>query len=181
MSVPGIDYGAGKTNIDFTNNIRYGVISQHDVLQAWADSSEAVYGDPHCPKCGNEPNKVEDLDEENMEQFEFSKGSTGEFACTHCRYIFDSDEAYGDEPIGFTYDDDGYIAHSCLDNDIIIVKSPFYTKACFCSPCVPGAGNLNSTDEGGVKTYCFGHDWFEDGKSPYPVYRVDNDELVHPA
>jgi hypothetical protein len=32
----------------------------------------------------------------------------------------------------------------------------------------------------GVRTYCLGHDWFEDGKAPYPVYRVDNGELVLP-
>jgi len=26
--------------------------------------------------------------------------------------------------------------------------------------------------------YCFGHDWFEDGKAPYPVYSVETGELV---
>ena len=38
-----IDYGMGKTNIDTTNGIRYGVISQNEVLQAWADESEPQY------------------------------------------------------------------------------------------------------------------------------------------
>jgi len=41
----GIDYGLGKTNIDLKNNIRYGVISQNEVLQAWCDSCEPVYPD----------------------------------------------------------------------------------------------------------------------------------------
>jgi hypothetical protein len=41
----GIDYGMGMTNIDKSNGIRYGVISQNEVLQAWADSSEPWYGE----------------------------------------------------------------------------------------------------------------------------------------
>jgi len=67
-------------------------------------------------------------------------------------------------------------AVNCLDSDILVTKSPFYTYAPFCSPCVPGAGNLDSTvpigieapydrDEQirtmstmGVKTYCFAHE-----------------------
>ena len=36
----GIDYGRGLVNIDHETGIRYGVISQHEVLQAWADESE---------------------------------------------------------------------------------------------------------------------------------------------
>ncbi len=49
----GIDYGNGLTNIDHSNGIRYGVIPANEVLQAWCDSSEPDYGEPHCPKCGN--------------------------------------------------------------------------------------------------------------------------------
>ena len=31
----------------------------------------------------------------------------------------------------------------------------------------------------GVKTYCLGHNWFEGGIAPYPVYRVsDNVQVV---
>jgi hypothetical protein len=41
----GIDYGRGLTNIDTETGIRYGVISQNEVLQAWADSSEPDYWD----------------------------------------------------------------------------------------------------------------------------------------
>ena len=41
----GIDYGRGLTNIDTETGIRYGVISQNEVLQAWADSSEPDYGE----------------------------------------------------------------------------------------------------------------------------------------
>lgn len=41
----GIDYGRGITNIDAKTGIRFGVIHQNNVLQAWADSSEPYYGE----------------------------------------------------------------------------------------------------------------------------------------
>lgn len=52
------------------------------------------------------------------------------------------------------------------------------TFAQFCSPCVPGAGDSPLAD--GVKTYCLGHGWFEDGKAPYAVYSVATGELISP-
>lgn len=40
----GIDYGMGLTNRDKNNpQFHFGVISQNEVVQAWADSSEAIY------------------------------------------------------------------------------------------------------------------------------------------
>lgn len=35
----GIDHGLGTTNADHSTGIHYGVISQNEVLQAWADNS----------------------------------------------------------------------------------------------------------------------------------------------
>jgi hypothetical protein len=52
--VMGIDYGNGKTNIDTATGIRFGVISMHDICQAWSDSAEGDYGKPTCGECGNE-------------------------------------------------------------------------------------------------------------------------------
>jgi hypothetical protein len=48
----GIDYGRGLVNIDNTTGIRYGVISQLEILQSWADSSEPIY--PENPECSEE-------------------------------------------------------------------------------------------------------------------------------
>lgn len=135
MSYQGIDYGLGKTNIDTKTGIRYGVISQHSILQAWADSSEPCW-------------------EEGEEQDEDT------------------------EPAGYAVDAGEYLAESCLDNDVLLVKSPYYTFTQFCSPCVPGAGNLDLPIDEGVKTYAFGHDWFESDKAPYRVYRVSDDVEV---
>lgn len=143
---PGIDYGMGGSNIDRETGIRYGVISQHEVLQAWADTSESHYGEPD-----------ESLSEEEREEWM-------EFA----------------EPLSWYVDDGEYLAECGEDGDIFITKSPYYSRAQFCSPCAPGAGYLMNECADGPKTYCFGHDWFEDGKAPYTVYRVADDSIVDP-
>ena len=182
MTNAGIDYGMGRTNVDHATGIRYGVISQNEILQAWADSSEADYGKPTCPKCGNEAITY-DADKDGSEESPFDCGhGCADFMCESCEYVFDSQDAYGEEPQGYSYSGDGYEMVDCLDSDVMVIASPFYTFARFCSPCVPGAGNLNDAgDESyGVKTFCVGHDWFDDGKAPYPVYRVDTGELVSP-
>ena len=54
MSV-GIDYGRGRANVDPKTGIRFGVIPQNALLQAWADESEPVYPerneDDECSAC----------------------------------------------------------------------------------------------------------------------------------
>ena len=143
----GIDYGFGKTNIDLDTGIRYGVINQNEVLQAWCDSSEGVY-----------PEIEHDEDCEDSDNCD-------------CGDML--------EPIAHKYSADGYeCTQSSDDGDIFIVKSPFYTKCGFCSPCAPGAGYLLSQNSDDCKAYCFGLDWFEDGKAPYSIYNVSDDSLV---
>lgn len=176
----GIDYGHGRVNVDVTNGIRYGVISQNSVSQALSDSDlEYDYGDATCPKCGNVATNSADLPEES-EEWEIGRGCCSDYGCVRCEYVFDASEAFGDEASGWSYLADGYELTDCLYNDVFVLKSPFYTHAQFCSPCVPGAGNLDSADADGAKTYCLGHDWFEDRKAPYPVYDVATGALVQP-
>jgi len=141
----GIDYGLGNTNIDRNTGIRYGVIHQNEVLQAWCDSSEAKYP---CDTC--------ELNNEDKDVF----------GCDGC------------EPIALEIDDNDYCAASDSYGDIFIIKSPYYTRARFCSPCAPGACYLTDPCDDGEKAYCFGHDWFDSEKAPYPVYRVSDDTLV---
>jgi hypothetical protein len=204
MSNHGIDYGMGTTNIDRETGIRYGVISVHEVTQAWCDSSEADYGEPRCPECGNDavdgdsaidndgilddlreegtftPEEIEDGDRQYL-GWKILHHACGDYACDSCRLLFDGEDAYGDEPLSFTLDDGEYKAEQGSDGDIFIFSSPYYTYAQFCSPCAPGACYLmNPTDTDGPKAYCFSHDWFDGGKAPYPVYRVSDGTLVEP-
>lgn len=181
----GIDYGLGKTNIDTATGIRYGVISMYDISQAWCNSSEAEYGSPHCPKCGEVVGEASGIEYDDTD-YEQYHGGCADWVCHECKHTLDAGDVTPDEPLGFTYDGDGYRAESCLDSDVIVTLSPYYTYGPFCSPCVPGAVNLNSAlppgdkEPGrvGVRAYCFGHDWFDDGKTPYRVFRVSDDTEV---
>ena len=169
MTYTGIDYGLGMSNIDHETGIRFGVIPVSDIEQAWCDSVDGDYGPPCCPACG----------EELPEGF----GDTGACKCGH---VVDwvGDECYGDSPLSWDLDDGKYRATQGGDDcDVFVLKAPYFTYARFCSPCAPGACYLrNPLDEKAEanKCYCFGHEWFEDGKAPYPVYRVDTGEEVKP-
>jgi hypothetical protein len=135
----GVDWGKGVTNIDTKTGIRYGVINQREVLEAWCDSSE--------------PDFLECREDE-------------ESGCL--------------EPLSYSINDGKYKAQSGEDGDIFIVKSPYYTRCLYCSPCAPGAGWLMSPDKRGIKAYCFGHDWFASGVAPYPVFSVKTNRSVSP-
>lgn len=165
----GIDYGLGQTNINLETKIRYGVISQRTVGQAWYDDSEADYGDAQCPECGNKAESSDGFDDDLASK---------DYFCRKCAKSFWSDDVFSGEPLGFSYEDNEYTLTSCLNSDIMVIKSPYYTRAQFCSPCVPGAGNLNKWCSTGPKTYCLGHDWFEDNKAPYRVYDVATGEEI---
>lgn len=185
----GIDYGSGITNIDLETGIRYGVIPQGAVLQAWAEESEPDYGPPTCPMCGDE------VDEDSTPPDE-SRWERRDYYCPKCDYAFWSDEAFSGEVDSFTLDTDEYKAQSDSYGDIFITKSNYFTYAQFCSPCAPGACYLlNPVDEQGPRCYCFAPDWFdwhaeqgvepageyngEKTSCPYPVFRVSDGECIY--
>ena len=165
-------------NIDAETGIRFGVIHQNKVSQAWSDSSEPDCGDTeYCPICGAEVIKTEDVkdwsDYDNISEDD----KDCDWFCPTCEAGTDDPE-YIDETSNYIYNQDGYKA-SCGDSgDIFVMKSPYYAETRECSPCAPNAGDLSSPEKGGFKTYCFGPDWFEDDKPPYAVYRVEDDTVV---
>lgn len=193
----GIDYGMGQTNIDRETGIRYGVISQHAVSNWFVgEDMEADYGEPSCPECGSDAvagdseiplDELQDgeteaeLQEKDRDELGYKTlhHACGDYACDSCRLLFDGEDAFGDEPRGYSYDDGDVKCTMGTDGfGIWVIKSPFYTLSGFCSPCAPGAGDLDSPMEDGVKTYCLNGSFFEDGKAPYPVYSVKTGELV---
>lgn len=164
----GIDYGHGLTNKDHEKGIRYGVIHQNAVLQSWADSSEPFYPNV-CPICGNEPKSGKNI--RDMKRCPSCRKTLNDFSFDMC------------EPTTWFIKDDEYFAHSDDYGDIFIERSPYYTFAQFCSPCAPGACHLeNPLDEPSPdnRAYCFGHDFFEEGKAPYRVFSVETNEEIFP-
>jgi hypothetical protein len=72
------------------------------------------------------------------------------------------------------------LSSSCLGGCrlVFVEKSPWVCSASLCSPCVPGAGDLDTPNEGGVDVLCLPPSWFEgvEEECPYVnVRRIDND------
>lgn len=175
---PGIDYGLGAINIDPETGIRFGVISMNALAcYAW-ESFEADYGEPTCPKCGNEVVDYDDEKHGDYDHFNYDHGTCCDYACETCTHILESETCFGDEPNGYTLNDGEYQASVDSYNDVIVLKSPYYTYAQFCSPCMPGAGHLENPCPAGPKTYCLDKSWFDGAKAPYPVFSVETDEEV---
>jgi len=163
----GIDYGMGQSNIDLETGIRYGIIPSHSIGQAWYDEAEVNYPIA-CPHCGSDMDEIPDE----------------ETKCNDCQETISEDDFMELEPASWFVNGEGYLAEQSRDDsDIFICKSPFYTFAQFCSPCAPGACHLDNpltSPDPYNKCYCFGHDWFEDGKAPYPIYSIETGKLVNP-
>jgi endogenous inhibitor of DNA gyrase (YacG/DUF329 family) len=174
MSNAGIDYSMGQSNVDKATGIHFGVISLHSISpEAW-DLVEYDYGDPTCPMCNGPAVEYDESKHAGLVEF----GYAGEYTCESCKIALSADVVFADEPIGFKYERDGYKLADCLDSDMFVALSPYYTFAQYCSPCVPGAGNLDIPCPDGPKTYCLDHEWFESGKAPYTVFRVIDNTKV---
>lgn len=154
----GIDYGMGQTNIDTKTGIRYGVISQHSLCGFALDDIFQHGIDPAWDEA------VADLEKEH---------SGDEEAFDEAR----EDLAGQWETSRLLYERNGYKLETTRDNELFVLISPYYTHAQFCSPCAPGAGNLNKPCGDGPQTYCLGVEFFEE-KPPYPVFSIETGLLV---
>jgi hypothetical protein len=180
----------GTTNYDSSTGIYYGVISQHSIdPEAFSDIHQAARDLSYESAVDQLKKELRDALEGVMsEHFSTSsyggrksKSETATESATDAAWeaieqeFNDSYESYADH--AWLYEKDGYELRDCLTTDIFVIKSPYYTFAPECSPCVPNAGNLDSASDREAasnweKAYCLHHDFFEGGKAPYPVYSV---------
>jgi len=152
----GINYAGHNSTVNRDNaaNIRYGIIPQHDVLQAWCDSSEPVY--PPADFNDDENDDENDSDCDYCEPIGHGLKADGYRAfCGEDGDIFITKAPY------FTY------AQFC---------SPCAPGACHLRNPLPP---FTASDDN--KAYCFGHDWFEDDAAPYPVFSVETGLIVEPT
>lgn len=179
----GIDYSPpGSTvNRDPDTGIRYGIISLHALHPEACEDFEAEY-DARCPHCG-----ADVPDDTHFTRFQAPTYLTangvekrpGDWTtCASCEKHFREDDQYGDEPDRQVLNTTEYKGSIDSSMDAWCFKSPYYTLAAFCSPCAPGACSLSTPCEDGERAYCFGHDWFDGGVAPYPVYSVETGEPV---
>ena len=163
------------TNYDEKTGISFGVISQNSInlqsIDSWYDN-DSVYDDYVTEL--EESVKNGDITDEELEDN---------------LQNYDNDYHHY-----YVVDDDGIDAEYFSDlNSWYITRSPYYTFTKQCSPCCPGAGDLESpiTKEeydagdhntfmyGTVKAYCLPKEYFDEySEIPYKVFRVDNDEEV---
>ena len=166
MSAAGTNYGGGLTNVDPATGIRFGLISVHSLGEWTVGAAEPIYPDEveiGCPYCAHE----------------FATravcGSDTQ-TCPKCAHEFEAFALDELEPIDWNYapGDTRYeTQYSESLHCVFVTKSPYYTYGRFCSPCAPGAVDLDgplSAGEG-VRGYCLGHEMF-DGMAPYQVFTV---------
>ena len=104
---------------------------------------------------------------------EWWERSEAVYPCEECGEKDGPDCERDCSPEGFIYDKGGYLMIQDADSpELMVIKSPYYTMANVCSPCFPNAGDLDTPNENGIKTYCLGPEWWEDEKAPYPVYKI---------
>jgi len=173
----GIDYSPpGSTvNRDPSTGIRYGVIPLGRLGEFAHESFEDRY-DAACPHCGDEVPEDTHFTADNRpagKQYGFWT------ICLSCEKPFEEEQQYGDEPSARECSDGEYDAHVDSSQDVWFTRSPYFTRAAFCSPCAPGACYLANPREDGERTYCPGPDWFDDeNPAPFPIYSVATGELV---
>lgn len=90
-------------------------------------------------------------------------------------------EDYQGEKTDWLFEDKDYKLTDCLETNVFVLKSPYFTFCKKCSPCVPNAGDLDNPEENGLKTYCLGPEFFDEDKAPYPVYVVKTGDLLEDA
>lgn len=74
----------------------------------------------------------------------------------HYPELLDDEQLEFCDPESYTYEKDGLICEyhpNSSMNILWVFKSPVIVECKFCSPCVPGAGNLDNQVSGGIKTY----------------------------
>jgi hypothetical protein len=176
--------------------IRYGVISPHSI-SSW--SLDEIYQNGTDPIYEELKNDLIDPIRKHLNNFGFSVGQIDEVIDP---LIDNFNESYESDGSGIMdYSDKEYDLHVSGDNfGIFVMKSPYYTWCKPCSPCAPGAGDLDNpadthtfmiegdkqVDYPGYseKTLCLGPEWFDKEESeyskkiPYRVFRVDNDQEV---
>jgi hypothetical protein len=87
--------------------------------------------------------------------------------------VYDEDADEFSDPVCFEYSDEGFELRYNPDSSFIwVFKSPYVTECKFCSPCVPGAGDLDNPIKDGIKTYCLDSSWFENKTAPYPYTKI---------
>ena len=132
-------------NINPQTGIRYGVVALHSLAE-WVYDEFFYHG--------------RNITQEAIEQEAIA---TGDLDPEDEQAVQDFWDGYAVEEEEFELERDGlklllsYLGGAPL---VWVCESPVTTHARPCSPCVPGAGNLDSLDPDGVECYTLPSEWF---------------------
>ena len=173
----GINYGFGS-NYDRETGISFGVCYANELPNwDWESDVDEEFG-RHCPHCGDELTDEEPEDDHPVLDFEDDEDEDeGDERCPSCHRMFWRDDSHDESPSSSTLtgEYEGFVTGD--DHTIFVTKSPYFTYCQYCSPCMPGAGNLANFCDKGPATYCFGPDMFDE--QPYPIFSVETGEQVN--
>ena len=198
----GIDWGMGVTNIDHGTGIRFGVIGINKVsadalddngeyagvnYEGWKKEVERILRSGFTdgwglgvflrriePYAGAEDKDVEWL----TNAIGVARREPGSISMLVEEGLDLYADGYGVEACDELWEmaGEGYDALQVDETDIFVRKSPWVTRAIFCSPCAPGAGSLGSCATaygpagelmGDCWAYCLGEEFFDE-HSPMP-------------
>lgn len=179
------------SNYDEKTGIRYGVISPHSI-SSW--SLNDIYDQGTDPIYESGKKEFEDGLKEVIREY-CDNNANLDIADNDINIdsIMDqwNDNYSGNDSGIMDYSDSEYDLHVSGDNfGIFVMRSPYYTYCRGCSPCAPGAGDLDSPIEKDPEyplsgmTLCLGPEWFDKDndqysrKIPYRVFRVSDDTEV---
>ena len=182
-------------NYDEKTGIHFGVISPNSICQETLQ--DLCFGsnssDPYWE------NMIQEIKDIVSEMIEGTAYTISDDAKNQIIDVLTDDLSNGYEnPDGqMDYETSEYTLHISGDNfGIFVIRSPYYTFTKQCSPCAPGAGDLDNpilldtieqkipnfynvfSQDNHVKAYCLPKEFFDDeySKIPYRYYRVDNDK-----
>ena len=178
-------------NFDEKTGIRYGVISPHNISSYSLDEIYQKGTDPYYESGKKEL-------EEKIDSFFQDVGNLSDEVkeSLEDQIVTEWFEGYENPDGAMDYSDSEYDLHVSGDNfGIFVMRSPYYTYCRGCSPCAPGAGDLNNSfdpdeheiTEGYHRSLCLGHEWFDQDndqysrKIPYRVFRISDDSEVLPG
>lgn len=176
-SYPGIDYSLGQSNVDKETGIHFGVISANSLFNCGEEFFDNAEDLSYKAAVKAQKAKIKSFLSDELYVRDRLIDSMVSDVWDIVEESFN--DTYENDNPDWRYSKDGLIIETCLDYDLVVLKSPYYTYAQFCSPCVPGAGNLDHPIDGGAKTYCLPFDWFAEEECPYTkIYSVETGERV---
>jgi len=183
-------------NFDETTGIRYGVISPHSIS---SNCDYDLYEGPNSTDPYYESMRTEISLSVNELMNNTNYNISDDLKEQIKDMILDEMSERYENPDGqMDYSDNEYSLHVSGDNfGIFVMKSPYYTFCRGCSPCAPGAGDLNNPidpvnlnlstlEHISAKTLCLGPEWFDREKDqysrnmPYRCFKVSDDTEVFP-